>query len=91
MPGTNVRTTIAVRGVLLSAVDDAVRRGVAKSRNAFVALAIENQLAVSRRQAIDAAFAEMASDPIYQKEAVQVTDEFREADWEAFGRAESDV
>ncbi|HEX4964808.1 MAG TPA: hypothetical protein VF173_28605 [Thermoanaerobaculia bacterium] len=32
---------------------------------------------------IDAEFAQMATDPAYQEEAVQIAKEFAEADWEA--------
>jgi hypothetical protein len=42
-----------------------------------------NQLAASRRAATDAEFAKMASDQTYQREAVQVAEEFAGADWEA--------
>jgi len=40
-------------------------------------------LAASRRAATDAEFAKMASDQTYQREAVQVAEEFAGADWEA--------
>lgn len=91
MAATKVRTTVAIAENLLRAVDAAVRQGGAASRNEFVALALENQLAASRRQAIDAAFAEMARDPIYQREALEIADEFGSADWESFRTAERDA
>jgi len=90
MSATRVRTTVAIAENLLRAVDAAVQQGSAASRNEFVALALQNQLAASRRQAIDAAFAEMARDPIYQREALEIADEFGAADWESFRIAESD-
>lgn len=36
-----------------------------------------------RRAEIDAAFADMANDPEYQKEALRMAEEFAAADWEA--------
>jgi len=36
------------------------------------------------RVRIDAAFAEMATDIEYQKEALQMAEEFSRSDWEAF-------
>jgi len=90
MPAAKVRTTIAIPEDLLRSVDDAVRAGHARSHNEFLAVALENQLAASRREAIDAAFAEMADDPLYLRQAVEITDEFRAADREALCLAESD-
>ncbi len=48
-------------------------------------------LAASRRAAIDAEFAQMAGDPAYKNEAVQVAEEFAEADWEALRATEGNV
>ena len=90
MPTTKVRTTVALAENLLRAVDAAVKEGSVASRSEFIALALQNQLAAWRRQAIDASFAEMASDPIYQREALGIADEFGSADWESFRIAESD-
>ena len=91
MPTAKLRTTVAIPEDLLRAVDDAVRAGSAMSRNEFLAVALENQLAASRREAIDAAFAEMADDPLYLREAMEITDEFRAADWEALRIAEGEA
>ncbi len=90
MPATKVRTTVAIAESQLRAVDAAVQQGSAASRNDFVALALRNQLAAWRRQAIDASFAEMASDPVYQCEALEIADEFGSADWESFRIATAD-
>ncbi len=90
MPAARVRTTVSIPENLLKAVDAAVGEGMARSRNEFLALALENQLAAFRRQAIDAAFSGMATDPIYQEEAEQIVEEFRFSDWEAFQIAERD-
>jgi hypothetical protein len=65
-----------------------VDKGAADSRNAFLERAIRKQLAAARRAAIDAEFAWMANDSTYQKEAVEVAEQFAEADWEALRAAE---
>jgi len=83
-----VRTTVALPGALLKAVDAAIRAGSAKSRNEFFALALERQLEDQRRATIDASFAEMANDPIYQQEATEIEEAFRNADWEALRAVE---
>jgi metal-responsive CopG/Arc/MetJ family transcriptional regulator len=88
MPARRVRTTVALAADLLAEMDAMVGRGAADSRNAFLERAIRKQLAASRRTAIDAEFAQMANDSTYQKEAIQVAEEFAEADWEALRAAE---
>ncbi len=87
MPERKVRMTITLPADLFEAMDTIVRAGVAESRNAFLERAIRRQLAVTRRAGVDAEFAQMVNDPTYQKEALQVADEFAEADWEALQAA----
>jgi len=65
-----------------------IGKATADSRNVFLEKAVRKQLAASRRAAIDAEFAQMSNDSTYQKEAVQVAEEFAEADWEALRTAE---
>lgn len=77
------RTTVALPADLLEAADRAVRRGSARSRAELLARALRRELSAQRRAAIDAAFEGMAQDPDYQREAVQIAEEFRFADWEA--------
>ena len=79
-----VRTTLTLPSDILQATDRAVREGKAKSRNEFVALALRRQLAALKRSEIDAAFAEMANDAEYQAEAIKISNDFADADWEAF-------
>lgn len=83
-----LRTTVALSAELLEEMDARVQQGEADSRNDFLEKALRNQLAASRRSAIDAEFALMASDHTYQREAVEVAEEFAEADWEALRAAE---
>ena len=79
-----VRTTISVAADLLRQVDAAVQAGLASSRNEFLTLSLKNQLAAQRREQIDAAFAEMAEDSIYQREARSIEDDFQGADSQAW-------
>ena len=85
MPVARVRTTVAIAEDVLAAVDSAVQEGLANSRNEFLDTALKNQLAASRRAAIDAAFAGMAEDSDYQREAVKIAAEFEVADHESNG------
>ncbi len=85
-----VRTTVSVAADLLRQVDAAVRAGLASSRNEFLALSLKNQLAAQRREQIDAAFAEMAQDPFSQREALEIEDEFQEADAQAWRLADGE-
>lgn len=88
MASQMVRTTLALPADLLAAVDQAVQAGQARSRNAWVARALQRELDAQQRAAIDAAFAAMATDPAYQTEAQALTDAFAPADWEALRLAE---
>ncbi len=58
------------------------------SINDFVVAAIQTYLKMLRRKRIDAAFAGMAEDANYQKEAQLIAEEFEQSDWEALEIAE---
>ena len=88
MSTQTVRTTFALPADLLAAVDQAVQAGHARSRNEFVARALQRELAAQQRAAIDAAFAAMAEDVVYRTEAQALTDAFAQADWDALQLAE---
>jgi metal-responsive CopG/Arc/MetJ family transcriptional regulator len=83
MKESTVRTTLTLPASLIEATDKAVSQGKAKSRNQFVAKALENELAALRRAEIDAALAEMAQDREYQAEVLKMEAEFARASWEA--------
>ena len=89
MNSRTVRTTLALPGDVLDRVDQAVREGRARSRNAFVTLALRRELAAQEREAIDTAFASMADDGEAQEEALQLAQEFARADWGAWREADS--
>ena len=83
MNESTVRTTLTLPSALLKATDQAVSEGKAKSRNQFVAKAIEHELAALRRAEIDTLLAEMAQDQDYQSEVLKMEAEFAPASWEA--------
>jgi len=89
MAARTVRTTLALPADLLEQVDRAVREGKARSRNAFVAIALRRELAAAEAAAIDAAFAGMADDEEYQAEALALAEDFSSEEWAAFRAAES--
>ena len=76
MSAARVRTTIAIAEDVLRAVDSAVEEGISRSRNEFLEMALKNQLAAPRRAAVDAAFAGMADDSEFQREALEIAGEF---------------
>ena len=83
MKTETVRTTLTISRELLEATDKAVLEGKAKSRNDFVAQALQRELALQKRSEVDAALAEMANDPDYQAEVLKLEVEFATAQWEA--------
>jgi metal-responsive CopG/Arc/MetJ family transcriptional regulator len=84
-----IRTTITLPAELLAATDKAISQGKAKSRNEFVAQALLHELETLKRAEIDAALAEMAQDPEYQAQVLQIEAEFAVASWEALQLGES--
>ncbi|MBD2663903.1 hypothetical protein B6N60_05108 [Richelia sinica FACHB-800] len=89
MKAETVRTTLTIPRELLEATDKAVLEGKAKSRNDFVVQALRRELAAQKREEIDAALAEMASDPDYQAEVLKLEVEFATAQWEALQLGET--
>lgn len=89
MKNQTVRTTITLPAELLAATDKAVSQGKAKSRNEFVAQALLHELEALKRAEIDAALMEMAQDPDYQAQVLQMEAEFAVASWEALQLGES--
>lgn len=77
------RTTVAIDDRLLKAVDSAVKAGNARSRNDFLSRALRRELKLTRCQAIDQTFAGMASDQVFQRGALEISEEYAAADWDA--------
>lgn len=90
MAARKVRTTVALSADLIEAMDFAIRDGKVDSRNEFLETALRHELAARRRAEIDAAFAQMADDQIYQQEAMEIAGEFESVDWEALRLGEAD-
>jgi metal-responsive CopG/Arc/MetJ family transcriptional regulator len=76
MKNQTVRTTITLPAELLAATDKAISQGKAKSRNEFVAQALLHELEALKRAEIDAALMEMAQDPEYQVQVLQMEADF---------------
>lgn len=89
MSAKTVRTTITLPSDLLADVDRAIQAGEARNRNELIASALRRELAARERSAIDAAFAEMASDPDYQAEIQTIAEEFTTADSESPRQADA--
>jgi metal-responsive CopG/Arc/MetJ family transcriptional regulator len=83
MGNATVRTTLAIPAELLAETDRIVSEGKVRSRNQFIAQALEHEIAALKRAEIDAALAEMAQDVDYQAEVLQIEREFANASWEA--------
>lgn len=90
MKQKTIRTTLTLPLELLEATDKAVSQGKAKSRNEFVAQALQHELTALKRAEIDAALAEMAQDPEYQAEVLKMEAEFAGASWEALQLGEQE-
>lgn len=65
--------------------------GTSLSLNDLIVAAITAYLKMYRRKQIDAAFAGMAEDADYQKEAQLLAEEFEVSDWEALRLEEKDL
>jgi metal-responsive CopG/Arc/MetJ family transcriptional regulator len=91
MSNPTIKTQICLPSHLLEATDKAVQQGKAKSRDEFIIQAICRELAALKRAEIDAELAEMAQEPDYQAEVLQMEAEFATASWEAWQLAESEA
>jgi metal-responsive CopG/Arc/MetJ family transcriptional regulator len=76
MKKQTIRTTLTLPREIIEATDQAVAAGKVKSRNKFVAKAIQRELAAQKRAEIDAALKEMVQDPDYQAEVLKMDAEF---------------
>lgn len=83
MKQDTIRTTLTLPSELLKATDEIVKAGKAKSRNQFIAQAIEKELASQKRREIDSVLIEMTKDPDYKTQVLQMEAEFSCASWEA--------
>ena len=89
MEDHSVPTTLNLPSDILAATDRVVHAGKAKSRDEFVVLALRHELAALQRAEIDRALVDMANDPEYQAEVLQMESEFANAQWEALQSGEA--
>lgn len=81
---TTVRLPLAVYDQAKCVVENENREtGATLSLNDLIVVAIKSYLKMIERRQIDAAFAAMAEDADYQKEATLLSEEFEFSDWEA--------
>jgi metal-responsive CopG/Arc/MetJ family transcriptional regulator len=81
--GGSVRTKFSLPPDLIREVDGVVADGKARSRNELVAGAVRHLLDRIQREADDAEFALMATDPDYQRDTLVIAGELEQAQWEA--------
>jgi len=82
-------TTVRLPKPVYERAKRAINTGQADTHsfNDFVVQAVNERLRSLREQEIDAAIAEIANDPDYQRSAVQMAQEFERSDWDAFREA----
>jgi hypothetical protein len=66
-------------------------KGASVSLNDLIVTAITAYLKMYSRRQVDAAFAAMAEDADYQKEATLLSEEFEHSDWEALRLEENNL
>ena len=87
---TTVRLPRPVYEKAKSIVDKKRESRASTSLNDFIVSAIKAYLKMYERRRIDAAFAGMAGDEVYQKEGVLLAEDFEHSDWEALKLEEFD-
>ena len=82
---TKVQTTIRLPKPLYEQARACVEKGytTAETLNEFFIVAIQSYTRALKRKRIDAAFAPMANDAGYHREAEVITNDFSESDWES--------
>lgn len=90
MAEKRTRLTVDLPVELVKKADEWVQRGVSRSRNHLILQAVEAYIQQVEQQWIDTQFAEMECDEQYQKLALEIAQEFEQADWEALHAPTSD-
>jgi len=90
---TTVRMPVRIYDQARCVVDKEKKgaKGTSLSLNDLIVAAITAYLKMYRRKQIDAAFAGMAEDADYQKEAKLLAEEFEASDWETLRLEEKDL
>lgn len=85
---TTIRLPLSLYDQAKTVVEKESRDRNRISLNDLFVSAIATYLRMHKRRQIDAAFAGMAEDSNYQKEAMLMTREFEQSDWEALKRGD---
>lgn len=80
------KATFNLDGDVLAALDDAVAKGAARSKNAFVDRALRRELRELRRQSLAEAWRQAAQDPQFMKDVQEIEEAFAAADVETARR-----
>jgi len=76
-------TTVRMPRHVYEQAKTVIGRSHASSFNEFVVQAVEEKVRSLTEAEIDAAFAQMAADPDYQRDSVALARDFEKSDWEA--------
>jgi hypothetical protein len=87
-----VRKTVRLPRPLYNEAESCIERRIvpAESFNDFLVAALLAYVKLLKRKQTDAAFAGMAEDTDYQRDARLIAEEFSQSDWEAFASAEKE-
>jgi tRNA A37 N6-isopentenylltransferase MiaA len=80
------KATFNIHVTVLDAVDEAMARGMARSKNALVEQALIKEVKELRRQQRKTLWQEAARDALFLSDIKQVEDDFRYADAETAGK-----
>ena len=76
------KATFSLPADVLAALDEAVARGAAPSKNAFVQRALARELKELRRRARQSLWEEASRDPLFLKDVEEIEGAFKSADAE---------
>jgi metal-responsive CopG/Arc/MetJ family transcriptional regulator len=91
MPGRSLKTTTVRLPEALYKQARSVVDETNTSLNEYIVAALKAYLKAYERRQIDAAFAGMATDSDYLKEAQLITEEFENSDWETLQISDKDL
>jgi hypothetical protein len=86
MPEKTKKATFNLHVDILNDLDEAMKRGMASSKNALVEQALTKELKELHRLARKNKWEEAAKDPLFLKDIEQIEREFKSADSETAGR-----
>ena len=86
MPRKTRKATFSLHEDVLVDIDEAVAKGAAPSKNAFVEQALVRELKEMRRLARRAQYQQAAQDPLFMKDVNEVETAFESADAETVRR-----